>query len=393
MKVKIPGIQVNQREETGCRFFVCAVLASEVQKWARVDRVSERKGGVQRALSRHRKRALSRFLADERNVIPTAAVLAALPDRATFASRRSKGLRRGTLNVESEWLEFGVLSFEYFPDSGDEEEEKPLFIVDGQHRIFGAAEAKQEVPLLLSILVDADTTEQAFQFVVINNKSAKVAPDLVRSLLVDFNDEDLNERLLTARLNVSQSRAIEVAVLDSESDSPFYKMVRWPAGERHGDSAQCLTPRAVEQSILYLSRQIPELREDANDDLRLEVFKSLWKGVKSAYADSWKTEEVPHLFENAGFRSLSELLVDGLSNLISFDVFELQDFEAIEACGRKIAEQVGVEFWRVTWHMKGLDTAAGRQIVQDAINLVRSNRKNGIEWNENVKLLRPKKED
>jgi len=51
---------------------------------------------------------------------------------------------------------------------------KPALVIDGQHRLFGAAKVEENIPLLVCSLVKPDWKEQVFQFTVINDKATGI---------------------------------------------------------------------------------------------------------------------------------------------------------------------------------------------------------------------------
>jgi hypothetical protein len=61
--------------------------------------------------------------------------------------------------------------------------------------------ATEDPPILLVALIDASSDEQAFQFVVINNKAAKVPTDNVKAIIATVSENDLRDRLLNAGVN------------------------------------------------------------------------------------------------------------------------------------------------------------------------------------------------
>src|SRR5690606_14566302 len=139
-----------------------------------------------------------------------------------------------------------TLEFEFNPNP-ENEEERPAFVVDGQHRLFGVSDFESSgspVPLLMTAILDADTTEQAFQFIVINNKASKVSPDLVKSILADLNEEALNSRLKKARILLS-GKAMLVSLADDSTDSPFRGLVDWDRNRDSNDS-RWLKPASLE---------------------------------------------------------------------------------------------------------------------------------------------------
>jgi len=192
------GFRLKQRKAPGTvSSFVFTSAPKDIIEWSCVDRLAERREGIQRRISDAKLRAIRRFFSlDPVNMIPTGIVLAFQPGAASFtpfSEEKVKNMRIEPGKLSSDFCEWGVLSFEFDPEKP--ERERPAFVVDGQHRLFGMAGVEDgNLPLLVSALLDAESDEQAFQFIVINNKVTKVPPDLVRSLFVDFDEDTLQKK-------------------------------------------------------------------------------------------------------------------------------------------------------------------------------------------------------
>ena len=59
---------------------------------------------------------------------------------------------------------------------------KPALVIDGQHRLFGAAGVEEDIPLLVCSLVQPSWKEQVFQFIVVNDKAAGIPKPFITSL-------------------------------------------------------------------------------------------------------------------------------------------------------------------------------------------------------------------
>ncbi|WP_325090102.1 DGQHR domain-containing protein, partial [Burkholderia contaminans] len=151
--------------------------------------------GIQRARNNFKVRAIRKFLVDDkRNTIPTAIVLTFTPGSYTLSP------------VDGQ-ADFQKLTI-------DPEDRDGVFVVDGQHRLYGLNEFNPESEVPVVAILDSTNEEKAFQFIVINNKVSKVAPDHIRALSLNFTDSDGNEglegRLKTARLSLSRILVMSV---------------------------------------------------------------------------------------------------------------------------------------------------------------------------------------
>ena len=59
---------------------------------------------------------------------------------------------------------------------------KPALVIDGQHRLFGAAGVEEDIPLLVCSLIQPSWKEQVFQFIIISDKAAGIPKPCITSL-------------------------------------------------------------------------------------------------------------------------------------------------------------------------------------------------------------------
>src|ERR1044072_3952792 len=184
------GCKIKQRlDNDTVPFFVFYARVKDVVRWAGIRRVQDLPQGTQRLLRRTRTRAITRFIsAFSINTIPNNILLAFQPNQAAFVSlaqRIELCLPEVTIrNGCEELLDWGTLEFSFDPVAN--EDQRPALIVDGQHRLFGMSGFDTEdLPILIVCLIDAPLQEQAFQFVVINNKVVKVPTDNVKTIIAE----------------------------------------------------------------------------------------------------------------------------------------------------------------------------------------------------------------
>jgi DGQHR domain-containing protein len=379
------GFRLKQRNDpVAVSFFVFPALPKDIIRWSTVDRLEEREGGVQRRISDARLRSIARFFVLETiNVIPTSVVLAFPPGVSKFSPLSTEEFNADLMLCEGlieECCQWGTLSFEFDPDKPLIE--RPAFVVDGQHRLFGMSRVENEnLPILVSALIDAEPNEQAFQFIVINNKVTRVPSDLVRSLIVDFDEDSLQKRLETARVSL-RAQALLVAIIDDEIESPLFEMIDWE--RRRGGGRPAVKPTAIEDSLKYIRRRFHVFDED--EDALIDFFFAMWHGVKNTYSVLW--EQIKnHIFENAGFKTFSEYLTDEIETLVGIDYVDIYDKDSVTKAVETISGQIEVNFWQEEWKLKSLDTSAGREIVKDNLKLIRQNRKDRREWSTGLTLV------
>jgi hypothetical protein len=104
---------------------------------------------------------------------------------------------------------------------------KPATIIDGQHRVKGAAACERNIPFAVCALLDCSWAEQVFQFTVVNY-SAKGIPDqfITANAALSLTEGELSE--LQVRLDQAKVKVIEydlMKVVQYDQESPFFGLV------------------------------------------------------------------------------------------------------------------------------------------------------------------------
>jgi hypothetical protein len=125
---------------------------------------------------------------------------------------------------------------------------KPALIVDGQHRVFGAAQARSgDVSFLVCAMPNCSWKDQAFQFVVINEEArpvdVTVLYDIFGSSLTKGEAHDVRRRLGSSGKDVEKRIAAVVAYRDEES--PFFNMVQLRVEDLPQSVQPFLSPRVI----------------------------------------------------------------------------------------------------------------------------------------------------
>lgn len=104
---------------------------------------------------------------------------------------------------------------------------RPALVVDGQHRLLGAALSEHEVTLPVVLIPHASWLEQIYQFVVINETAKRVPSDLLTDIFGNSltPDEQATVRRWLARSHVQVEARIAAVISGNHPDSPFNEMV------------------------------------------------------------------------------------------------------------------------------------------------------------------------
>jgi hypothetical protein len=105
----------------------------------------------------------------------------------------------------------------------------PALVIDGQHRLFGAAGVEEDLPMLVCCLVAPSWKEQVFQFVVVNDKASGIPKPFITSLagmsLTSSELKELENRLTQAGLKLWEVEVMQRLGYDNRS--PFHGKIEF----------------------------------------------------------------------------------------------------------------------------------------------------------------------
>lgn len=368
-------------------FFVFNARAKDLQEWAGIRRVPDYAGGTQRTFRESRARAITRFLkSDAVNTIPNSVLIAFQPGTTEFTpitEQIDECLPEDLdiLNGCDNQAQWGTLKFSY--TSGLPENDRIAMIVDGQHRLNGMYEFEDEnLPVIVISLVNAPLKEQAFQFIVINNKAVRVAAESAKSIVAELDEPDeteLGDRLLKAGIKYKDVSPILREINDLQN-SPFYMLLDW-SYNRSGTKLVQLT--AVEQSLKYLKTLFTFLEDD--EDSLLEIFLAISQGVKNTFPSLWGRDNV--FMKKVSLNALNEFVCERLKMAWEFGLFDIFDPERVTQQTEQILSSVPSEFWEATWGIRIQDNANVRDLIKSDLAQITENRKLRKRWSEDLKLI------
>lgn len=360
-------------------FCVFHAPATDILEWAAINRLNrDDPQAIQRDPKKSRIAGIRRFFEmEELNTVPTAVVLTLdkykldVVDSVTIngASNQIKGLQKLTISV---------------PD-GALEKDKPGLVIDGQHRLKGSAEYSPTTHLNVVVMLNTNDDEKAFQFLVINNKAAKVSSDHIRALNVNFS-ESLPDRLMTARLAVNEN-VTSVQVADTDPESPFNGLIKWPnnwtykGANPHKEGF--IAPAAIEGAISHIkSKRVADLDDDETID---DFFLAIWSEIKAKWNAQFapKSEANPtKLLDKVSIITLTEFLVGELISMsrAKHTRFSLADMDKVRENTRDLLADLSPEFWVEEWKSASYDTRVGRDIIVESIELMYGNLSDSRDW-------------
>lgn len=356
---KYDALAYKQRSDSAAApsFILFHAPAGEIAEWADVDRTdANNPHGAQRQLRNLKVKKIEKFFkADRKNTIPTA-IIVALDQTAV------KGLSGGRVAISVE--------------SG----KKPGLIIDGQHRVFGAARHAKTLNLNVVAFLGGDEAERAFQFVVINNTATRVSKDHIKALNLNFDQRRLNARLLDSAgvsLGLDGISREDLSVIDTSE--PFKGLLKWPR-----NTEGFIPPNAIEGALAETRERAANL---AIVDLERDVFLSIWTTIKEIRPDQWHSGS--HLLEKVGIHALTVYILSSLlaAQQVSDEPLDLTDEDVLRKAVERMVGNIPPEFWTVPWKATELDTKAGRQILLSALETISSNVRHKKDWYESVDLV------
>ncbi len=386
LKREFFGYILNQRiDKQAIPFFVFQARAQDIKLWAGIKRVPDIQGGTQRAFRETRARAITRFLgAESLNTIPNSILLAFRPGETEFNSTTDileKCIpETDLLNGCAELVEWGVLKFEFNEELP--QHERPALIVDGQHRLNGMYTFEEEdIPVVIISLVDAPPKEQAFQFIVVNNKAVRVPTESAKSIIADLDakeEDELGERLLKAGIKYKDVSPVLRDINDFTS-SPFMNLLAW-SYNRNGVRLVKLT--AIEQALRYLRGVFSFLEED--EDSLLEIFLAMWRAVKEQYPNLWGEDN--KFMTKVNINALNEFIVDRHKMAWEFGLFDIFDPDQVQQQTHRILDSIPSKFWDADWGIRIQDNANVRNMIKDDLAQMAENRKLRKRWDDDLEL-------
>jgi len=288
--------------------------------------------------------------------------------------------REGIANGCEGQVEWGQITFQY--KEGAPEHERPALIVDGQHRLFGMAAVKDEdLPVLLVALLDASVEEQAFQFIVINNKAVRVPTANVKAIIAGIDEDSLSARLLSSGVRYGETSPV-LKEIDDLEDSPFRGLLVWPRS-RGTDGQQLVPLTAIEQCLRFIGAKFTALAED--DDSMVSFYCSIWRAISAQFAELWGHDNV--FMTKVNICALNEFVVGKVETFYVMDRIDIFDRSELEDFVKETVKRLPVEFWLRKWKVKVQDNANVRSSIVYDMERILSNTRAKASWYEGLKLI------
>lgn len=371
--MEYPCIAFSQRpnDATAPKFCLFQAPSGEIASWTTIPTLSpEDAGGVQRAKNDFKVKSILNFLQeDARNTIPTAIVITLAAGAYELAlTNGNTGPGKITLDPAKKDL---------------------VFVVDGQHRLYGLNLFNPSASIPIVAILDASNEEKAFQFIVINNKVSKVATDHIRALSINFTDangsQDLENRLRSARLSLSRNVGY-VGLADDTADSPFKGMIALP-GKPQAEE-RVVVPAAIESGIAYI--QSKKFRQLADDEAAYEFFMAMWTTIKGSWPQAFGKDS--KLLSKVGLVTMTRYVTEAIDFLATYSdqQVNIANSEDISKAVERILSLQTADFWLCDWTVAISDTKNVRDEIENALKSIQQNIRDKETWSTEIRLVKIK---
>ena len=290
------------------------------------ERDSDKDEGYQRTLSTSRVRSISDFVDQRRTIAP--AIVVSLKQGVRFDK------------------DSGELRIPKQPNSG--------WVIDGQHRLVGAAKASKDIELAVVAFLDLDIDSQIFQFVTINRTAKGVPTSLYYDLLKHLPPTKKPGE-------IAKDKAVDIAhALRHDEDSPLFSRITIVSPK----PGQTISLTNFVRKVAPLVQTDPAKSPISSYNLReqTKIIDNYFKGLR---------EHEPLLFRHSPsivFRTIGfGALLNALSTLFSLAITHQQGFRVEDV----VAVFNKVNFNFSNWENVGSGNAAEIQAGKDLEEMAR----------------------
>ena len=326
---QIPALRIDQK---GVAMFITALPLGELRKHIKVDYWGpDNDEGYQRPLVDRRLSDVAKYVNEEEGVLPTSILVCVRDgdsDQPTFevTEGSEEFAQRGILNIP---------------------EGATLWVVDGQHRVFGVGRAYErngniglvDYPFPVTIMTGVDRYKEMNHFNIVNTRQKKMSTDIVdRHLVIRARREGLNMIASGKGGEKDYQRAKGTRITDAlnEEVGPWFHQIAIPGvvGRDKG---------LVRQHALVASLE-PVLKDPwmsaRTEDEVVQLLTRYWNALSRIWPDAFTDPGTHRVQATVGIYSLHMVL----PSVIQFCLIE-RDFS--EDKMRQIWEDTSIasKFW------------------------------------------------
>lgn len=259
---------------------------------------------------------------------------------------------------------------------------KPGLILDGQHRVYGAKNAKSEVTLPIVILPGMDASEQVFHFYVINNKAVPIKPTELRSVVsTSLSNKEITELYKRFKsVGVLTNEAQWTHDINTDNKSPFRGLINFNMENDQGIIPENVMYQVVKKFLKPSNKYKSNFNlsegwknDTTNYTYRLSLFYSFWTKVKELYPTAWSNAlelENKQLLMKVTMLNLQEIFFDEIDSIIPY--LDSKGLALPLSNEQEFTEQIVFnlkylveKFFTEEWTEKSLDTPKGRELLKE----------------------------
>lgn len=274
---------------------------------------------------------------------------------------------------------------------------KPALIIDGQHRVYGAAAiGTQGLPFIVCGLYDPSWEEQVFQFTVVNLKPRRIPPSVITSIaalsLTRAELDRVEARLVQAGIKMAEVTMMSLVAYDEKS--PFASMVEMHVREPESRSERLgygamkriakVWYRGNRKSLTLIAKNLFDTNNVAHARARwrderawFDFFCLFWDEVRRRHPEElWEKSPTNHLLVGYSLWALQEAILTSADGQVPSH-WKVMNKEATyeeraDELRSRFLEILGEalkcfpsELWTRPWAKVSQDTNAGRKELAD----------------------------
>lgn len=312
---RIKAIKCIQNDKL---FYLAVINSSILKTMCAVSRKTEdREKGFQRLLNPKRAKAIAKYLDDDHGAIPSAIIVSAQP------------------NAKIHYNEDSTISFDTV--------ENGFLVIDGQHRLYGLIESKNEYDIPVIIFKDLKSSDEVKLFIDINTTQKGVPA----ALILDIKNQAGTETKIEERQRILFDR------INTESVLAGFLL---PNESKTGK---------ISRTVFYSSTKsvfIDSIISDKDDDIIFKVLSNYYEAIDIVFKRT--DNKNARLSKTILFKSVMEMFDDISKNCYTtYKNFKVQSFlDIVEPFSE-------LNFDSYT----GTNKAAQKTIVEEMKSLLRDN--------------------
>ncbi len=371
------GILLEQRVgENPIKCFTYIATVKELMEYCTVARQSDgHEKGYQRIIKPAKVKAISKFVEKNINNIIPNSIIVAFGESFNYS-----------LNNEDD-----KITIHY--DANDTLEKKAL-IIDGQHRLYGLNEYNENSKVIVTAMLSISEVDQAFQFVVINNKSQGARPVDIKAVVnANAFTDVLKDRFVQVGIRYGNTATV-LDYFSKNQNSPFKDLLDWDLNGQL--DKRVIQIQALEDIYKYAIKKIPDFQDE--ESLAFSFLSNLWNVIKKIYPEAWEKSintknKDSNLLMKASMIAISQWLIDEAKSAQKYTKFAFSNTDLAivqkEVIEKSLFSIIPPEFWIREWKA-GLDTSSGRDMIKESIEKIITNiEKNGIdEWDTKISVFK-----